>query len=188
MCTHCGQLIKGIFKQGLQCQSCKITAHKKCKDLIANTCGTNTHQLNQIMASFDNINLPAPKEVTNVEDVQIYVPLPTATEDEEEDIYVGPTDYVKPPTQAPTPTPAQRKSTIVKRELATARIRVDYLKFEKVLGRGSFGKVLLASIKDCEHKVAVKAMKKHTVQANGDVLATAVEKRMLELGNFANFN
>ena len=140
------------------------------------------------MASFDNINLPAPKEVTNVEDVQIYVPLPTATEDEEEDIYVGPTDYVKPPTQAPTPTPAQRKSTIVKRELATARIRVDYLKFEKVLGRGSFGKVLLASIKDCEHKVAVKAMKKHTVQANGDVLATAVEKRMLELGNFANFN
>ena len=71
MCTHCGQLIKGIFKQGLQCQSCKITAHKKCKDLIANTCGTNMHQLNQIMASFDNINLPAPKEVTNVEDVQV---------------------------------------------------------------------------------------------------------------------
>ena len=27
-------------------------------------------------------------------------------------------------------------------------------------------------------------MKKHTVQANGDVLATAVEKRMLELGMF----
>ena len=27
-------------------------------------------------------------------------------------------------------------------------------------------------------------MKKHTVQANGDVLATAVEKRMLELGMY----
>lgn len=30
-------------------------------------------------------------------------------------------------------------------------------------------------------------MKKHTVQANGDVLATAVEKRMLELGMFPIF-
>ena len=42
--------------------------------------------------------------------------------------------------------------------------------------------MLLARITDCENKVAVKAMKKHTVQAQGDVLATAVEKRMLELG------
>ena len=31
-------------------------------------------------------------------------------------------------------------------------------------------------------------MKKHTVQANGDVLATAVEKRMLELGMFPILN
>ena len=70
----------------------------------------------------------------------------------------------------------------VKRNLAEKRIRVEQLKFEKVLGRGSFGKVLLARITDCENRVAVKAMKKHTVQAQGDVLATAVEKRMLELG------
>ena len=61
-------------------------------------------------------------------------------------------------------------------------IRVDQLRFEKVLGRGSFGKVMLTSIVGCEHKVAVKAMKKHVVQSNGDVVATAVEKRMLELG------
>ena len=64
----------------------------------------------------------------------------------------------------------------------TKAIRVDQLRFEKVLGRGSFGKVMLTSIAGCEHKVAVKAMKKHVVQSNGDVVATAVEKRMLELG------
>ena len=86
MCTHCGQLIKGIFKQGLQCKDCKITAHKKCKDLIgrfnffiifdkmyftANTCGTNMLKLNEMMASFDNINLPAPREITHDGDVQV---------------------------------------------------------------------------------------------------------------------
>merc|ERR1719454_19028 len=50
MCTHCGQLIKGLYKQGLQCESCKMTCHKKCKDLIANTCGTDLAKLNAIMA------------------------------------------------------------------------------------------------------------------------------------------
>ena len=53
--------------------------------------------------------------------------------------------------------------------------------FQTVLGRGSFGKVLLTRITDCEMTVAVKAMKKHTVQQNGDIMATAVEKNMLEL-------
>ena len=32
------------------------------------------------------------------------------------------------------------------------------------------------------NKVAVKAMKKHTVQATNEIPATGVEKRMLELG------
>ena len=46
------------------------------------------------------------------------MPLPTATEEEEEDIYIGPTDYVSMPS-GPAPKPVERKTTKVKRDLAS---------------------------------------------------------------------
>ena len=46
------------------------------------------------------------------------MPIPTATEEEEEDIYIGPTDYVSMPS-GPAPKPVERKTTKVKRDLAS---------------------------------------------------------------------
>lgn len=31
VCHFCKKLLKGLFKQGLQCKDCKYNAHKKCK-------------------------------------------------------------------------------------------------------------------------------------------------------------
>lgn len=96
-----------------------------------------------------------------------------------EDIYAFPSEYVMPPTSKPVA--PIRKTTIMKREKIDEIMSTKSFVFQTVLGRGSFGKVLLTRITDCEMTVAVKAMKKHTVQQNGDILATAVEKNMLEL-------
>ena len=61
-----------------------MTAHKKCKDLIANTCGTDMHQLQQMMTSFDNLktNLPAPRQVKEVENVQVITDIRFSSEGE----------------------------------------------------------------------------------------------------------
>ncbi|XP_043497834.1 serine/threonine-protein kinase D3 isoform X3 [Polistes fuscatus] len=38
VCGHCKKLLRGLFKQGLQCKDCQCNAHKKCIDKIPKDC------------------------------------------------------------------------------------------------------------------------------------------------------
>jgi len=38
VCHYCKKLLKGLFKQGLQCRDCKYNAHKKCTEKIPKDC------------------------------------------------------------------------------------------------------------------------------------------------------
>ncbi|CAH0388809.1 unnamed protein product [Bemisia tabaci] len=38
-CNHCGTLIYGLYKQGLQCKGCKTNIHKRCQPNVAHDCG-----------------------------------------------------------------------------------------------------------------------------------------------------
>nr|CAD7256447.1 unnamed protein product [Timema shepardi] len=38
VCQFCRKLLKGLFKQGLQCKDCQYNAHKKCIDKIPKDC------------------------------------------------------------------------------------------------------------------------------------------------------
>jgi len=38
VCHFCRKLLKGLFKQGLQCKDCRFNVHRKCKDHIPNNC------------------------------------------------------------------------------------------------------------------------------------------------------
>ncbi|XP_061676320.1 serine/threonine-protein kinase D1 isoform X8 [Syngnathoides biaculeatus] len=38
VCQHCKKLLKGLFRQGLQCKDCRFNCHKRCVPKIANNC------------------------------------------------------------------------------------------------------------------------------------------------------
>ncbi|CAN7995296.1 unnamed protein product [Ixodes hexagonus] len=38
VCQHCKRLLKGIFRQGMQCKDCKFNVHKRCTDKIPMDC------------------------------------------------------------------------------------------------------------------------------------------------------
>ncbi|XP_065342030.1 serine/threonine-protein kinase D3 isoform X2 [Cloeon dipterum] len=58
VCRVCKKLLKGIFKQGLQCKDCHYNAHKKCVDLVPKDCTgeESVRELNETMAEKENRN------------------------------------------------------------------------------------------------------------------------------------
>ena len=37
----CGQILWGLFRQGLQCEVCGVNCHRRCKAAMPNLCGVN---------------------------------------------------------------------------------------------------------------------------------------------------
>ncbi|VDL96550.1 unnamed protein product [Schistocephalus solidus] len=44
-CEHCGSLLFGLMRQGLQCEVCKTNIHKRCERNVASHCGVKTRNL-----------------------------------------------------------------------------------------------------------------------------------------------
>ncbi|CAB1311854.1 unnamed protein product [Coregonus sp. 'balchen'] len=122
-CDHCGSLLWGLMRQGLQCKVCKMNVHKRCEANVAPNCGVDAKGIAKVLAEMGV-------------------------------------------------TPDKISTTAQRRKKRTLK---DF-SFIKVLGKGSFGKVMLAELKGSEEVFAVKVLKKDVIQQDDDVDCTLTEK------------
>ncbi|NWU43179.1 KPCD kinase, partial [Hylia prasina] len=170
-CDHCGSLLWGLVKQGLKCEECGMNVHHKCQKKVANLCGINQKLLAEALNQVSQKSTRR-SDHGSVESVGIYQDFDKKHKAPGGDTTADNSEYDKlweVNTTKPVPRAARRK------------FNIDSFVFHKVLGKGSFGKVLLAELKGKNEFFAVKALKKDVVLIDDDVECTMVEKRVLAL-------
>nr|CDS30157.1 protein kinase c epsilon type [Hymenolepis microstoma] len=239
-CEHCGSILFGLMRQGLQCEVCKANIHRRCEKNVASHCGVKTRNLitairecglnpSDLGLSAEAVAAASAAEAARSAPTQrnlkaeLYPcgcaphersfssPIPMPPTPNDSDMVATGIDAIRLIDDAPHGLIAHRPSSMMESEesesaasnagvmsgvsvvgapssAVTSRrpflLRIPRLadfNLLKVLGKGSFGKVMLAEHRATDEVFAVKILKKDVIIQEEDVECTMAERRILVL-------
>ncbi|KAG8581218.1 hypothetical protein GDO81_007590 [Engystomops pustulosus] len=152
-CAICTDRIWGLGRQGYKCINCKLLVHKKCHKLVSLECGRHTIAEPVIPMETPNMNPQVEPESTYRHRSQNNI-----DQDGEEKEARNSRDSDKPPSS----------------------LGLQDFDLLRVIGRGSYAKVLLVKLKKTERIYAMKVVKKELVNDDEDIDWVQTEKHVFE--------
>uniref|UniRef100_A0A8D3C2D5 Protein kinase C n=1 Tax=Scophthalmus maximus TaxID=52904 RepID=A0A8D3C2D5_SCOMX len=150
-CDHCGSLLWGLMRQGLQCKVCKMNVHRRCESNVAPNCGVDARGIAKVLSDLG----VTPDKISN-------------TAQRRRKLTPG-----QDPPQSP-PELSQTENSFSQ----PIRVYVNKFNFCDPLPPSQ---VMLAELKGTEEVYAVKVLKKDVILQDDDVDCTMTEKRILAL-------
>jgi hypothetical protein len=197
-CAHCGYILPP-GKKVHRCNECGKTAHKECSPMVPCFCGLDPGMADTLIAAFEaHEQKMHQKEIEEAEQARKENPVFA-----EADIktFEGALTAQTPSSGAPPPVPPPKDVKPVEipsriesvppprtsvppprvsvQSASPALLRTVALEdfhFIAVLGRGAFGKVMLATEKKTNGLYAIKALKKEFIIQNDDIKSVKLEK------------
>lgn len=158
-CAYCRDRIWGLGRQGFKCIQCKLLVHKKCHKAVQSPC---TNELVEPVVGKEDHNGEASAVRASSELVADYPVIPPDVTGESVPIEdpSQPADDLEPGTQR--------------------QYSVKDFEFIRVIGRGSYAKVLMVELKKTRRIYAMKVIKKALVTDDEDIDWVQTEKHVFE--------
>ncbi|ODV89261.1 hypothetical protein CANCADRAFT_58235 [Tortispora caseinolytica NRRL Y-17796] len=152
-CCHCGYILPLGKKNSRKCTECGVMCHTQCQHLVPDFCGMSMEQANKILSEIRNAKSRQAAAKEKLIPIKQHQKMPSSP------------------------------SIVEKKQNTRNRIGLEDFNFLAVLGKGNFGKVMLAEAKGSQKLYAIKVLKKEFIIENDEIESTRSEKRVFMIAN-----